>query len=71
MAQRVQMNLSIKPEVKEALYKTAAELNMMPSRLVEVVFEVILSEQGRKVEKILDEIFAYLLKKARQKDLAP
>jgi antitoxin component of RelBE/YafQ-DinJ toxin-antitoxin module len=69
MAKRVQMNLSIKPEVKAALYKTAAELNMMPSRLVEVVFEVILSEQGKKVENILDEIFAYLLKKTRQKKI--
>jgi antitoxin component of RelBE/YafQ-DinJ toxin-antitoxin module len=69
MAERVQFNISIDPEVKEGIYKLAAELNMMPSRLIETVFKVVLSDSARKVEGILDVIFDKLLKEARGKKI--
>jgi antitoxin component of RelBE/YafQ-DinJ toxin-antitoxin module len=66
MAARVQFNISIDPQVKEGIYKLAAELNMMPSRLIETTFKVMLSESGKKVEGILDAVFNKLLKEARR-----
>jgi hypothetical protein len=54
--------ISIDDGVWQQLEKDASEAGMSASRLVELVFKVAQSKSSRKVERILDGVFASVMK---------